>query len=181
VPAPYRAPQSTGTGFPNHGGATAALPPCSAGIRPPGPAALQELMTRDIYFRGGATAALPPCSAGIRPPGPAALQKMEGQRPRCPCAPHASGRRGRRPSKEWRGNGLVALVPRTHQAAVAGSPPKYGGAAASLPLCPARIRPPRPAALQRMEGQRPRCPCAPHASGRRGRRPSLVAVPSPKA
>gem|GEM_PF-1953932 len=96
---------------------------------------------------GGATASLPLCPARIRPPRPAALQRMEGQRPRCPCAPHASGRRGRQPSKVWRGSGLVALVPRTHQAAAAGGPPKNGGAAASLPLCPARIRPPWPAAL----------------------------------
>jgi len=101
-------------------------------------------------------------------------QKLEGQRPRCPHATRAQGRRGRRPST------------------------KNGGATAAMPSCYARTRPPGPAALhkngrgngrdalmlrahkaaeaggppQKMEGQRPRCPHATRAQGRRGRRPS---------
>ena len=124
---------------------------------------------------GGAAASLPSCDARTRPPVPAALhKKMEGQQPRCPRATRAQGRRSRRPStKKWRGSGLAALMRRAHKAAGAGGPPqkmegqqprcpratraqgrrgrrpskKNGGAAASLPSCDARTRPPVPAAL----------------------------------
>jgi len=128
---------------------------------------MQRLVAQNC--RGSGLAALVPrahqTAAASSPP------KLEGQRPRCPCTPRASGRRGRRPSKtggaaaslplypartrpprpavlqKWRGSGLAALVPRALQAAAAGGPPK-------------------------LEGQRPRCPCTPRASGRRGRQPS---------
>jgi len=47
----------------------------------------------------------------------------------------------------WIGNGLVALLPRAHQAAGPTASTKNGGATASLPFYPARTKPPATAAL----------------------------------
>gem|GEM_PF-2966889 len=151
----------------NNGGATPSLPFYPACIRQPATAAFQNMEgqrprcphaapaqgrrdRRHSTNNGGATPSLPFYPACITPSATAALhKKMEGQRLRCPFTPRASRRRPRRPSrKKWRGNGLVALMLRPHKAAGIGDIPQI------------------------MEGQRPRCPFTPRASGHRPRRPS---------
>jgi len=191
------------------GAAAASLPLCPARTRPPWPASLQN---------GGATASLPSCPARTRPPWPTHLQKLkgqrprcphatrakgrraggspklegqrprcpfaprtqgrraggspklEGQRPRCPFTPRASGRRGRRISKNWRGNSLVALLPRAHQAAAPAALHKNWRGNGLVALMPAQTSGRRGRRSPKLEGQRPRCPFTPRASGRRGRR-----------
>ena len=128
-----------------------------ARIRPPWPAALhkwrgsglaallpraqQPAWGRRRSTNGGAAASLPFYPARIRPPWPPALHDDFD------CNTDTD-------TKTWRGSGLAALLPRAHQAAVAAGPPQNGGAAASLPFCPARIRPPEPLILPTRPMQR---------------------------
>ena len=112
----------------------APLPLYPAHTRPPKPAALHDdcdcvTDTDTETWRGNGLVALMP--AHTRPPKPAALHensitipKLEGQRPRCPHARAHKAAEAGSPPHNWRGNGLVALLPRAHLAAKADDPPQ---------------------------------------------------------